>query len=74
MGIRTASVNVVSEMPISDYIGWPRARNGIGDGKVLVGEGEKPPTAQWIQDCLAGTSAQPASLNTARLNCREANS
>ena len=27
-------------MGIGDYVGWPRALNGIGDGKVLFGEGE----------------------------------
>jgi hypothetical protein len=47
-------------MPISDYIGWPGALNGIGDGKVLFGKGEKPDCRQVIQDCLAGTSTQPA--------------
>lgn len=47
-------------MPISDYIGWPRALNGVGDDKVLFGAGEKPPFKQIVQDCLAGTSTQPA--------------
>ena len=47
-------------MGIGDYVGWPRALNGIGDGKVLFGEGEKAPLSQWVQDCLAGTSTQPA--------------
>ena len=36
--------------------GWPRALNGIGDGKVLFGDGEKPPVKQFIQDALAGTT------------------
>jgi hypothetical protein len=44
-------------MPLSDFVGWPKAYNGVGDGKVLFGEGEKPPRAQYIQDALAGTSA-----------------
>ena len=51
-------------MGLRDYIGWPRALNGIGDGKVLFGEGEKAPTSQWIQDGLAGTSTQPAPTRT----------
>ena len=43
-------------MGITDYIGWPAARNGIGDGMYLTGDGPKPAKEQWIQDALAGTS------------------
>jgi hypothetical protein len=50
-------VGVLCIMPLSDFFGWPAAHNGIGDGKVLFGAGERPDKAQFIQDALAGTSA-----------------
>ena len=50
-------MGVLCIMPLSDFFGWPAAHNGIGDGKVLFGAGERPDKAQFIQDALAGTSA-----------------
>jgi len=52
-----AHANVAdAEMGLSNFIGWPRALNGIGDDMHLTGDGPKPVKEQWIQDALAGTS------------------
>ena len=58
-GLTSAAVAVV-------LCRWPAAHNGIGDGKVLFGEGERPDKAQFIQDALAGTSAYAHTLTIAQ--------